>query len=79
MENQLPKFIRKVKLKIVQPHIKCSGRDSISCYYRGKVIRETEHIMDIIIKVYNEETKISYDKTKDQCITFGFFDLKLVK
>lgn len=28
----------KVKMKLIQPKIKCSGRDTVECFYRGKII-----------------------------------------
>lgn len=32
----------KVKLKLVQPNIKCIGRDDVTCHYRGKIIETLE-------------------------------------
>lgn len=72
-----PKY-RKVKLKLVQPQIKCNGRDDVTCIYRGKVIQETEKEMFIEIKVYGIKTLIEYRKEFDKCITFGFEDLILL-
>lgn len=28
----------KVKLQLIQPQFKCSGRDDVTCRYRGKVL-----------------------------------------
>lgn len=33
---------RKVKMVLVQPEIKCAGRDDVVCHYRGRVVEESE-------------------------------------
>lgn len=38
MELQQLKLGDKVKLQLIQPQFKCSSREEISCFYRGKVI-----------------------------------------
>lgn len=77
MERSQQKYIRKVKLQLVQPKIKCSGRQDVSCYYNGKVVTETEDSLVIIIKVYGVDTDILYDKISKRVLTLGFTDLKL--
>lgn len=33
---------KKVKLELKQPQFICSGRDPVSCYYKGTIMREEE-------------------------------------
>ena len=37
MELQQLKLGDKVKLQLIQPQFKCSGRSNVTCFYRGKV------------------------------------------
>ncbi len=46
----------KVKLQLIQPMIKCSGRDNITCFYRGRIIEKLEDSLLIEFK-YNREIK----------------------
>lgn len=69
--------LRKVKLKLVQPQIKCSGRDDVTCIYRGKVIKETNNKLFIEIKVYGIKNQIIFDKALQKVITQNFEDLIL--
>lgn len=43
----------KVKLQLIQPYIKCSDRDTITCYYGGKIIGRSFHFIVIEFK-YNK-------------------------
>ena len=71
------KYIRKVKLQLIQPKIKCSGRGDVTCFYNGKVIMDEPNSMIIVIKVYGKEQPILWDKINNCCITAGFTDLKI--
>lgn len=71
--SQLP---RSIKLKLVQPKIKCSGRDEVTCYYRGKVVFENENEKHILIKTRGYFQEIRF--IEDECITEGYEDLKIV-
>lgn len=50
MEKQLQKYPKKCKLVLVQPFIKCGGRDDVSCYYRGTILEENGDILKIQFK-----------------------------
>jgi hypothetical protein len=41
MELQQLKLGDKVKLQLIQPQFKCSGREEVTCFYKGKIIDET--------------------------------------
>ncbi len=61
----------KVKLELKQPQFKCSGRDNVTCYYRGKIVKETKTSYLIEFK-YKGNTLIElYDKVE------GFNDPEL--
>jgi hypothetical protein len=79
MELQQPKYIRKVKLKLIQPAIKCSGRNNVTCTYRGRVTEDSYNWMYIQIKVYGEWQTILWSKEDNKCLTEGFEDLKLIE
>jgi hypothetical protein len=68
---------KKVKFKLEQPRIMCSGRKPVTCSYRGKVLKENDLGMEVEIKVYGEPVVIFYDKTDKAVLTNGFEDLKL--
>lgn len=38
MELQQLKLGDKVKLKLIQPQFKCSGREETTCFYRGEIV-----------------------------------------
>lgn len=40
MESSQPIYPKKCKLKLEQPRIMCSGREPVTCYYRGTIIAE---------------------------------------
>lgn len=56
MELQQLKLGDKVKLQLIQPQFKCSGRDEVTCFYRGKIIAKLEDSLLIEFK-YNKEIK----------------------
>lgn len=76
--TELKPTSRKVKLKLIQPQIKCSGREDVTCIYRGKVVQETYNELYIEIKVYGVKTQITFDKGLQKVVTFGFDDLVLI-
>jgi hypothetical protein len=85
MEDKKPEYIRKIKLKLEQPAIMCEGRKPITCYYKGKVILESENLMWIVIKSHGKEISLMYDKNlkhflhrKDGEIK-EFEDLKIIE
>lgn len=69
---------RKVKFRLVQPAIKCSGREDVTCYYRGRVIKEDGYGMHVQIKQHGQEVTIYYDKESDRVLTDDFEDLVLL-
>lgn len=72
----------KVKLKLVQPNIKCSGRDDVTCYYRGKIIETLEDSVFIEFKYKGRlERELYYSNLSDLGIGFykeEFRDIKIV-
>lgn len=72
-----PSSSRKVKFKLVQPAIKCSGRDDVTCYYRGRIIEDDRFGMSVLIKQHGQEVLIYYSKEVQAVITEGFEDLVL--
>jgi hypothetical protein len=71
-------YIRKVKLKLEQPVIKCSGRDDIECYYRGKVLSESDTRMLIEFKSFGEVVAATFNKETNRFESPQWFDLKIV-
>lgn len=76
MESQQREYIRKVKLKLIQPKIMCSGRNAVTCTFRGKVVFEHGNFTCIKIRSHGEEKLVIFEG--DTCITIGFEDLKIV-
>lgn len=72
----------KVKLKLVQPNIKCAGRDDVTCYYRGKIIEILEDSVFIEFKYKGRlERELYYSSLSDLGIGFykeDFRDIKIV-
>lgn len=60
-KSPLPRYI---KLKLEQPEIICSGRKKVECFYRGRVVEETEIYLIIIFKALYSEQKLKYNKTE---------------
>lgn len=63
MANALPSF-PKVKLRLKQPAIICSGRDFTTCHYRGTVVEEGRdeegHYLVIQFKVHGQQQQEKY-------------------
>lgn len=81
MDNQTP---RKVKLKLKQPTMICSGRDFKECTYRGRILEEDRHCYLIEFKYKNEMIKDYYWKENSISPSIGFEkeeiqDIKLVE
>lgn len=65
----------KVKLKLEQPKIKCSGRSEVNCFYRGKIIETYENSYNVVIsfkykgklleKTYNKFSGFEEEELKD--------------
>lgn len=69
----------KIKLKLVQPKIKCSGRDDVTCFYRGKIVEELPDVWVVQFKSYNQTIKAIFDKKTYICLTENYQDLKIIK
>lgn len=52
---------QKVKMKLSQPSIMCSGRKSVECYYRGKVTGINPTHARILFKRYGAEDEYFYN------------------
>ncbi len=76
MESSQPKYIRKIKLRLKQPAIKCSGRRDVACHYHGKVLCEHAGYKQIMIKTHGREQIVTF--MGHECTTPGFEDLKEV-
>ena len=76
MELQQQEYIRKIRLKLSQPSIICSGRKRVECYYSGKLIFERNGYKKILIKSYNQPVEIEF--FGHECITPGFENLKII-
>lgn len=66
MESRWPTYLnnQKVKLELVQPKIKCNGRDDAKCYYRGVVTegnRGWDHLIIIKFKYKGQIVEELYD------------------
>lgn len=77
MDKKQQSFIRKVKLKLVQPQMICSGRDFIECYYRGKIIEEGNFNYQIEFKYKGEVITALYNK-KNGFYNKDLQDIKIV-
>lgn len=67
----------KVKLRIKQPAVLCSGRKPVECYYQGKVVIMTKHLMLIAITRNGEKDEVVYSRKRKQFL-FGDEDLEFV-
>jgi len=83
MEQLQPKYTNKVKLKLEQPSIICSGRDRVECYYRGKItswiIGNPHSYFDVTFKSKGEIVTVTFRALDDVCLNHGWEDLKIVK
>ncbi len=73
---------QKVKMKLIQPFIKCSGRRDVTAYFRGKVIELAgpgfvSHAI-ISFKYRGELVQGMYDLYERQFIEEEYKDIKLV-
>lgn len=71
-------YPKKIKLKLEQPAIVCGGRERVTCFYRGKIIKESEHLAWIIFVSEKKEVSLVYNK---ETKTFGdkeWIDLKII-
>lgn len=53
---------QKVKLVLKQPQFKCSGREDVTCHYRGKILEEHDEWYLIQIKYNGVVMNEKYDK-----------------
>ena len=77
MDLQQLKLGSKVKLKLIQPSIKCSGRDDVAFQTRGKIIDLSEDYIKIEFKSKGELISVLFDK-KGNCITYLYEDLNII-
>ena len=50
----------KVKLELRQPLLKCSGRDDVTCYYRGRIVDSCLEYIRIQFKYKGELVTKTY-------------------
>lgn len=50
----------KVRLQLIQPQFKCSGRDDVTCKYRGKIINNVGHFLVVEFKYKGERVTEKY-------------------
>lgn len=77
MELQQLKLGDKVKLELVQPQIKCSGRDDVSFVTRGKVKGFDGNRTIIKFKSKGQLVEVEFLAFLNHCYTEGFEDLKI--
>lgn len=80
MKSEQLTLNQKVKLRLIQPKIKCAGRDDVTCHYRGKVIRINESLHEALItfKMYGVEVIGSYDLQAKQFRNPEFKEIRIV-
>lgn len=61
----------KIKLELKQPQFKCSGRDDVTCYYRGEILKEESDSYLIKFKHKGEWLVEWYDKK------YGFDEIEI--
>lgn len=69
---------KKVKLKLTQPAIMCSGRKNVECYYRGVVTGLNETHARIQFKRYGEDVEHFYDLDKDEFVDDELKDIQIL-
>ena len=69
---------QKVKMKLIQPAIKCSGRGDVSCHYRGKVVALQFGYALIEFKQYGEVIEGHYDLVSKEFKEEEYKDIKIV-
>jgi len=70
---------QKVKMKLVQPKIKCSGRDDVSCHYRGIVTHVIlPGFVTIKFKQHGQWIEALYNEHAQQFDKEEYKDIKVV-
>ncbi len=78
MENRQLKSGDRIKMKLVQPAIKCSGRKDVVCHYRGRVIETYNQFAFIQFTKHHQEVVGCYDAFKECFIDDDYKDIKLM-
>ena len=70
---------QKLKLKLEQPNIMCSGRKRVDVHFRAKVVWVdlTNGFCDVEFKSYGENIRVVFDMRTNKCLTPMFEDLKI--
>ena len=70
---------QKLKLKLEQPTIMCSGRRRVDVHFRGKVVwlDIMNDFCEVEFTSYGVKTKAIFDTKNNRCITPMFEDLKI--
>lgn len=75
----LLKLDSKVKLKLIQPQFKCSGRDDVTFQTRGKIVDDSENFWEIEFKSKGKLESELFSKSTGYCTSdIQFIDLKIV-
>lgn len=77
MDLQQLKLGSKVKLKLIQPQFKCSGRDDVEFQTRGKVKEVSKYWFSVEFKSRGELVTVEFDD-EGTCLTDSFRDLKII-
>jgi ribosomal protein L19 len=82
MERQQLKLGDKVKMKLVQPVIKCSGREDVTCHYKGEIIAiqgiECQIAIVIRFRYKGNEVEDWYDMNYQQFNNKEYKDIKIL-
>ena len=68
----------KVKMKLVQPAIICSGRKEVVCYYRGVVTGVSKNLRRIQFKRYGETVEHWYDTITKEFVDEELKDVQIL-
>ena len=79
MELQQLSLGSKVKMKPEQPIFKCSGRDDVTCYYKGTVTQVFANCVRISFKYKGEYRENLYDIVNNTFVKEELKDIKIVK
>lgn len=79
MERLQLKLGDKVKMKLVQPAIKCSGRDDVTCHYRGTIIGVDlkDRFVQIEFKKYGESVNDIFDLQLGSFVHHDYKDIQV--
>lgn len=71
----------KIKLKLEQPAIMCSGREKVECYFRGKIICQNDNSIGVEFKSFGEKQYVAFNTDTNECISAfdKWKDLKIIK